>query len=436
MGHTMTHSPREARREATKPTGAVEVAPGIYAVDPEHIGRTVLARFTPSGRPGQYVLRAVGGHYAALDRELLELLGLPGRYNLLHRLGEQGYIRLLPISERTWMLDVDSYIQHLNAVRTAVDEGKDFWTSSRKHAFDGRRADLAPSDERADELRDQAVQVQELLEDEAFLNAWAEHIRRVEQKTGESFKPAHKRRALARLAALGGIERVLSPAHGGFRGPNALAGIFADGPDAVTHAADLDALGVHVDDHHGDAVVLGDVGVGAHGGEAEAGDVGAAGPYLLAVEQPAAVDPGGPGGDARRVGAGVGLAEQLAPDHLLLERGAHPAGDLVLGGVLDQREDHPAGDAVARLLDARRGELLLDHQLLDRPGVATPRRGPVRHHVTGVDQLGALLIRGEALDPLGEGPDLVPERLGLGLAPKDGDDGTRIEDHRGRPRSS
>ena len=209
MGHTMTHSPREARREATKPTGAVEVAPGIYAVDPEHIGRTVLARFTPSGRPGQYVLRAVGGHYAALDRELLELLGLPGRYNLLHRLGEQGYIRLLPISERTWMLDVDSYIQHLNAVRTAVDEGKDFWTSSRKHAFDGRRADLAPSDERADELRDQAVQVQELLEDEAFLNAWAEHIRRVEQKTGESFKPAHKRRALARLAALGGIEAAI-----------------------------------------------------------------------------------------------------------------------------------------------------------------------------------------------------------------------------------
>lgn len=209
MGHTLTHSPREARREATKPTGAVEVAPGIYAVDPEHIGRTVLARFTPSGRPGQYVLRAVGGHYAALDRELLELLGLPGRYNLLHRLGEQGYIRLLPISERTWMLDVDSYIAHLNAVRSAVDEGRDFWTSPRKHAFEGRRADLAPSDDRADELREQAVQVQALLEDEAFRDAWAQHIRRVETKTGESYKPAHKRRALSRLAALGGIEAAI-----------------------------------------------------------------------------------------------------------------------------------------------------------------------------------------------------------------------------------
>ena len=78
------------------------------------------------------------------------------------------------------------------------------------------------------------------------------------------------------------------------------------------------------------------------------GDVGAARPDLLAVDQPAAVDPGGLGLDAGGVGAGVGLAEQLAPDDVLVERRAHPAGDLVLGGVLDEREDDPAGDAVAR----------------------------------------------------------------------------------------
>ena len=64
--------------------------------------------------------------------------------------------------------------------------------------------------------------------------------------------------------------------------------------------------------------------------------------------QPAAVDPGRPGPDAGRVGAGVRLAEQLAPDDVLVERRADPARHLVRGGVLDQGEDDPAGDAVAR----------------------------------------------------------------------------------------
>ena len=61
------------------------------------------------------------------------------------------------------------------------------------------------------------------------------------------------------------------------------------------------------------------------------------------------------------------------------QRGRHPAGDLVVGAVLDEREDDPAGDAVRRAGDAGRGELLLDHELLDRAGLAAPRLGPVRH---------------------------------------------------------
>ena len=66
----------------------------------------------------------------------------------------------------------------------------------------------------------------------------------------------------------------------------------------------------------------------------------------------------------------------------------HPARDLVVGGVLDQREDHPAGDAVRRPLDAGGRELLLDHELLDRAGAPAPRLGPVRHDVAGLDQRG------------------------------------------------
>src|SRR5436190_673049 len=111
----------------------------------------------------------------------------------------------------------------------------------------------------------------------------------------------------------------------------------------------------------------------------------AAGPDLLAVDRPPTVGPGRPGPDAGRVGAGARLAEQLAPDDVLVERRADPARHLVWGGVLDQGEDDPAGDAVTGPLDPGRGELLLDHQLLDGARVPAPRLGPVRHRVAGFD---------------------------------------------------
>jgi hypothetical protein len=153
---------------------------------------------------------------------------------------------------------------------------------------------------------------------------------------------------------------------------------------------DRDALGVHVDDHHRDAVVLGRVRVRAHSGEAVAGVLRAAGPDLLAVDQPARarlpVHSGRPRPDARRVGSGARLAEQLAPDHLLIQRGRNPAGDLLGRAVLDQGEDHPAGDPEGRALQPGGGEFLLDDQLLHGAGVPAPRLWPVRHQQPGLDQ--------------------------------------------------
>ena len=111
---------------------------------------------------------------------------------------------------------------------------------------------------------------------------------------------------------------------------------------------------------------------------------------------------------------GPGLAEQLAPDDVLVERGPDPARDLIGGGVLDEGEDHPAGDAEARALDPGGGELLLDHELLHRGRVAPPGPGPVRHRVAGLDQRlrpGGALQRGQPLDVR---PDRRPDRLGLG----------------------
>ena len=123
------------------------------------------------------------------------------------------------------------------------------------------------------------------------------------------------------------------------------------------------------------------------------GVVGAARPDLLAVDQPAAVDPGAPRLDPRRVAAGVGLAEELAPDDLLAQRRQDPARHLVLGRVLDQRQDDPPGDRVLRAGHAGGRELLLDHELLHRAGVAPPRLGPVRHDVPGLDHGVALRRR-------------------------------------------
>src|SRR3546814_14107664 len=102
--------------------------------------------------------------------------------------------------------------------------------------------------------------------------------------------------------------------------------------------------------------------------------------------------------DAGGVRSSVGLAEQLAPDDLLVERWAHPAVELVLVAVLDDREDVPGGDAVGRLLDAGGGELLLEHEQLDGAGLAALGIRPLRPEVGGLDPPGALHGDGEVLD--------------------------------------
>ena len=154
----------------------------------------------------------------------------------------------------------------------------------------------------------------------------------------------------------------------------------------------LDLGGLHVDDHRGDAGVLGRLGVGTHSGQAACAVVRPTGPHLLPVDLPPAVHPGGPGLDGRGVRAGFGLGEQLAPDLVFAERLLDESFYLPRRSVLDQGQNHPAGDSVVRALDARVTELLLDDQLLHRVGGQPPRLGPVWHHVSRLDQLVALCL--------------------------------------------
>ena len=116
----------------------------------------------------------------------------------------------------------------------------------------------------------------------------------------------------------------------------------------------LDPGCVHVDDHGGDAGVLGRLRIGAHGGQTALAVVRAAGPHLLAVDAPAALDADRAGLDRRGVRAGVRFGEQLAPHLFLAQCLIDESFDLRRGSVLDQRQDHPAGDAVVGPLDTRR----------------------------------------------------------------------------------
>ena len=104
------------------------------------------------------------------------------------------------------------------------------------------------------------------------------------------------------------------------------------------------------------------------------------GPDLLAGDAPAAVDPGGLGGQAGQVGSGARLGKQLAPDHFAAERRRQEALLLLLGAERDDRRDDPGRDADLRPLDPAAGELLGDDDLLDRAGGAAPRLGQVRQH--------------------------------------------------------
>src|SRR5262245_4886085 len=85
--------------------------------------------------------------------------------------------------------------------------------------------------------------------------------------------------------------------------------------DAVDHAkrALLDPRLTHRHGEGGEALVLRDAGIGAREQEAPVCHVGVAGPDLVAVDHVLAAVTRGAGAERREVGAGIGLAEALAP---------------------------------------------------------------------------------------------------------------------------
>ena len=166
---------------------------------------------------------------------------------------------------------------------------------------------------------------------------------------------------------------------------------------------------LHVDHEARDAVVLRPLGVGARQADAPVGLLGHRRPHLLAVQQPAAFDARRPRRERREVGAGARLAEELAPADLAAQRRHDPALLLLrrCRSTIRFGSAHAPTPMFGRV-HLGGAELLVDHEQLERLGVAAPRRGPAGREVARLGEAVALLAaRSRSFE-------LVEERAELG----------------------
>src|SRR5207247_4735661 len=96
-----------------------------------------------------------------------------------------------------------------------------------------------------------------------------------------------------------------------------------------------DVRAPHVDQEQADTMVLRRRGLGAAEEEAPVGDVGVAGPHLLAVHDEAVAPALAARAERAQVGAGAGLGEALAPEVLAREEPAEEARALRVRAVAE-----------------------------------------------------------------------------------------------------
>ena len=104
----------------------------------------------------------------------------------------------------------------------------------------------------------------------------------------------------------------------------------------VAQRAHLHPLLVQIDEEVGEPLPLRDVVVGPGQKDRPVRKMGPRGPYLLAGDDPLIAVALGPGGQRGEIGAGPGLAEELAPDLLVADDGREEAPALLLGAVREE----------------------------------------------------------------------------------------------------
>ena len=170
----------------------------------------------------------------------------------------------------------------------------------------------------------------------------------------------------------------------------------------LAQRTDGDAGRLHVDEQQADALVLRRVGLGAAEEEAPVGDVGVAGPHLLAVHDVVVAVTLRPGAERRQIGARAGLGEALTPELVAVHHRAQEALALRLAAVLEERGADQVDVGLRRR--ARRADLV--EGLIEEPAL---HHGRAAAAVLARPRDGGPAAVEEPLLPLAR--DLDPERV-------------------------
>jgi hypothetical protein len=116
-------------REATRPMMA-QVAPGKFAPwkAKGKVQEYCLCMWHDNG-DGTYSPIPVNQRLLRLDRELASLLGFPGQYATLRRLGVAEMVEIMPVAPHCYFINLDSWFNHIR--RCA--ENPEIWSEGSKY---------------------------------------------------------------------------------------------------------------------------------------------------------------------------------------------------------------------------------------------------------------------------------------------------------------
>lgn len=129
---------REAPRPGDPAARLVEIAPGRYTLAPagRKAPELVVCRLLPDGAGAMRLLPECIT-WARVSHELLKVLGLPRQFLTLYRLNRAGFIEMVRIAPHTYLLNMDSWFNHVQRCAESRDE---FWEPSGKNRAAYRKA--------------------------------------------------------------------------------------------------------------------------------------------------------------------------------------------------------------------------------------------------------------------------------------------------------
>jgi hypothetical protein len=114
--------------EATRPD-MIQVAPGRWAPRPGRKAPDVTLATWQANADGTYTPTPICERMVKLTRKLTTMLGFPGQFETIRRLGRAGYVECIKLTPHIYMLNLDSWFGHLR--RCAEDP--DFWDQDGKN---------------------------------------------------------------------------------------------------------------------------------------------------------------------------------------------------------------------------------------------------------------------------------------------------------------